>query len=238
MTDKELLEVRNEIFLEDGIPALNSVGFKKSPFPTDWYGRDYLNDFTYSLCRLNHSCLETIEAQITRGDRWIKVFLNIFNLIPTITDLDDLKTCDSLRYKIPPASLTEMRINHDNYQGIPLFNSKSNRHKLSRSIAGYKKSVKDLRTNIQNDLSNIDSFVKRWHEISKPLQVDWNGRIYGIEDMTIEQRLESASLKERFYNVVKKDVLEAERILKWLEADEKSIRNMIETTANTVQARA
>ena len=156
-------------------------------------------------------------------------------MIPTITDLDDLKTCDSLRYKIPPSSLTEVRINQDNYQGIPLFNFNSNRHKLSRSIAGYKKSVKDLRTNIRSDLLNIDLFFKQWQKIYKPLRVDWNGRMYGIEDMTIEERLELASLKERFYDVVKKDVSEAERILKWLEADEESIRNMIKTTANKMQ---
>ncbi|MEQ9305678.1 MAG: hypothetical protein RJQ14_17325 [Marinoscillum sp.] len=237
MTEKEILEIRNKIFLEYGIPALISVGFQKSPFPSDWHGRDNLNDFTYSLCRLNNSFLETIETQISRGDRWIKIFLNIFDLNPPITNLDDLKKCDSVRYKIPPASLTEMRVNQDNYQGMPLFNPNSNRHKLRRSIStnGLKRSIEKLRTNIQNDLTKIDAYVKQWHKIHKPLRVDWNGRLYGIDDMTISQRLESTSLNERFYSVANKDISEAERILKWLEVDEESIKNMIKTTANKVQ---
>ena len=231
MTQKELLKIRNEIFQKYGMPALSSVGFEKSPFPSDWFGRDNLNNFSYGFCRLNHSLLETIQAQIVRGDRWIKIILNLFELTPSITNLKELKNYDAVKYKIPPASLTEMRIHQDNYRGIPLFNPNFNRHRLKKSIStkGLKKSEEKLGVNIQRDLRDIDSFIQQWHTLNKPLKVDWNGRLFGIEDMTIEQRLKSASLHERFRKVVNKDVSEAERILRWLEVSEEKIKNTLKT---------
>src|SRR5690606_18071434 len=133
--DKDLLEIRNKIFLQQGVPALNSVGFYKSPYKTDWFGRNNLNDFTYSFCRLKNSLLERIDTHISLGDRWIKIYLNVFELYPHISNIDELVDHDSIKYVTPPSSLGKMRLNKDNYKGLPLFNLASDRHKLPRSIS-------------------------------------------------------------------------------------------------------
>src|SRR5690606_3680612 len=125
---------------------------------------------------------EKIDTQISRGDRWIKIYLNVFELYPHILKLEELVDQDSIKYGTPPSSLTKMRINQDNYKGMPLFNLASDRHKLLRSITqkGIKKSIAKLEINVEEDLTNIEFFINRWHEVNKPIRVDWNGRLYGI----------------------------------------------------------
>src|SRR5215217_2943123 len=118
---KELLEIRNGIFLNNGLTALYKNGFSKSPFSTSLYGRNNLNDFSYVLCRLSSgSILEHIIVHITRGDKWIKIYLNVFQLHPRVDSLESLKGLEGTKYHLPPNSLSEMRIRSDDYKGIPL----------------------------------------------------------------------------------------------------------------------
>lgn len=77
VSDKELLKVRNELFVEHGIPALEKNGFVKSPFSTAWFGKNNLGDYTYQLCRISDSgSLEIVKTHISKGDNWVKIFLN------------------------------------------------------------------------------------------------------------------------------------------------------------------
>jgi hypothetical protein len=76
VSPKELLEIRNNIFLSKGLPTLVKNGFEKSPFSSSWFGRNNLRDFSYEFCRINEqSHLEIIEIYIDRGDSWINGFL-------------------------------------------------------------------------------------------------------------------------------------------------------------------
>jgi len=177
VSDKELLKIRNELFTEHGIPALKSNDFVKSPFSTAWFGKNNLGDYTYELCRiLDGVSLEVVETHISKGDNSIKIFLNIFALDPKVNSIDELKGVDGLQYHLPPNSLTNMHLRIDDYKGIPLFRTKEHRLKSFNSAAGLKKSAEDLGNLIASDLADINSFVKKWHELHRPLTTDWEGK--------------------------------------------------------------
>src|SRR5690349_15801212 len=131
---KELLRVRNNIFLEFGLPVLKERGFRDSPFSTAWFGRNNLGDYTYELCRLASSnMLETIVVHISRGDRWIKVFLNVFSLQPSLESIEQLHGIDGLQFHLPPNSISEMRLRADDIAGAPILSYYFwfRRHKLA-----------------------------------------------------------------------------------------------------------
>lgn len=171
-TTKEITSLRNNIFIEKGIPALNQKGFVRSPFSTAWYGRDEHAGFTYELCRLNNnSALEIITVYIIRGDRWIQIKLNIFELSPAVTSIEQLIDLDGLQFCLPPNSISEMRLRIDDRKRAPIFDL-SNMYKNHKIYSyytkkGLKQRVNGLGNRIEKDLLNIDEFVTRWHEIYK-----------------------------------------------------------------------
>lgn len=176
---KELLDIRNKIVLEIAIPALSKKGFSKSPFSTSVYGRNNLQDFSYELCRLTtNSQLEIIEIYIARGDRWIKFNINIFKLFPFTELIEHLNNADGLQFKLPPNSITEMRLRSDDIKGPPLFNlNYMSGHRLKRfyTKSGLTYSIKRLTKIIETDLNDIEHFVKRWHKIHFPMKTTWTG---------------------------------------------------------------
>ncbi|HLZ85590.1 MAG TPA: hypothetical protein VKQ52_00065 [Puia sp.] len=178
-SEKELLESRNRIFVEMGIPALQEKGFRRSPFSTSAYGRNHLKDFSYEFCRLTErSSLEIIAIYLSRRDRWIKIDLNIFQLSPELPSLDRLGGLNGLQFGQPPDSLTKMRLRDDDYKGSPLFTALFRReHRLGRyySKGGLQRGLKALGELIERDMTNIDRFIRRWHELHKPLVVTWEG---------------------------------------------------------------
>ena len=109
VSDITLLSIRNSILI-NAIPALEKQGFKKSPFVSSWFGRNNLGDFTYDLARLSNSYLELVTIHISKGDRWIKVYLNIFNLIPPPQKLSDLNGINGIAFRLFPNNKTQMRM--------------------------------------------------------------------------------------------------------------------------------
>lgn len=182
VSEKELLEERNKIFLENGIPALKRNGFEQSPFVTSWYGQYDRNvsGYPYELCRLAQtSRLEIIEVYILKGEKRIQIFLNIFELQPKIQSLSELHNLDGIKYGLPPNSLTKMELRWDDIKGIPLldYNYIFGGHKIRsyHTKTGYDRQIRGFSKRIEQDLMNIDSFVKRWHEMHQPNIVDWEG---------------------------------------------------------------
>jgi hypothetical protein len=176
LSDKELLEIRNKIFFKSGIETLKKNGFEKSPFSTSWYGRNNLGDYTYELCRLSsNSFIEIVTTHISKGDSWIKIFLNIFQLTPEVKSLRQLDGVDGLQFHLPPNSVTKMRLRVDDFKGLPLFNFVEHKIKSYNSKNGLQKRIEKLSKLIEKDLSNIDSFVQRWHEMHQPVVTNWNG---------------------------------------------------------------
>jgi len=177
VSDKKLLEAKNKIFVSKGLNALKVNGFERSPYKGELFGKNNLGDYTYSLCRLNsNSHLECIETHITKGDTWIKIFLNIFQLTPTVKTLEELKGLDGMQFFLIPNSKTRMRLRTDDFEGAPLFRSTEHRLKSFYSESGFHKRAEELSELIENDLNNIDSFIKRWHELHRPMVTNWEGK--------------------------------------------------------------
>jgi hypothetical protein len=181
-SDKELLEIRKKIFVDHGLPALTKNGFVKSPFSTAWFGKDDIGGYTYDLCRLtNDNQLETLTVYIVRGDKWIKVYLNIFALEPPLESVSRLEGMDGLQFLLPPNSRTKMRLRSDDISGIPLFsyNFWFRRHTIRSyySRAGLTRRANRLARLLEADLGNIDRFVGRWHALHRPIVTSWEGFI-------------------------------------------------------------
>ncbi|WP_337043134.1 hypothetical protein [Emticicia sp. 17c] len=176
VSDKEFLKIRSKIFTEAGIPELEKNGFEKSPFSTAWFGRNNLQDFTYELCRVvNGSLLEILVTHISRGDSWIQIYLNVFKLNPEIKSCDALKNVDGIQFHLPPNSITKMRLRIDDFKGMPLFRFVEHKIGTYYTKNGFESEVEKLRKLIKKDMTNIDHFVKRWHELHTPLVTDWKG---------------------------------------------------------------
>jgi len=185
MSDKKLLEIRNKIFCEDGIPVLEKNGFEQSPFPTSWYGKDDMGGYTYELCRLsNEEHLEIVTVYIIKGERWVQIHLNIFKLSPELNSLEELKETDAIKFYLPPDSITKMRLRVDDIKGMPLFDYHfmfgGHKIKSYNSENGLKKRINQLRRLIKKDLMNIDYFVERWHDIHQLNVTDWEGNKVNI----------------------------------------------------------
>lgn len=179
-SSKEILQLRNKVFLTRGIPILEKEGFRKSPFSTAHYGWHPGIGYLYELCRLSDNCfLEVVSIHIIRGDRWIQIRLNIFELAPQPASLEQLKGLEGLKFNLPPNSTTNMRLHSDDIKGIPLFNYNfmADHHRLKRYFtnAGRKRRAAQLGDRIEKDLNNINCLVQRWHELHKPKVTNWEG---------------------------------------------------------------
>jgi len=179
VTDKELLNIRNKIVADTAIPLLLKSGFSKSPFSTAWFGKNNINDFDYELCRLKpNSQIEILRIYIARGDKWIKFFLNIFELQPSPKSIEDLNKVDGLQFSLPPNNLTKMQLRVDDIKGPPIIsNNYMDGHKLKRFFtkSGLDRSIKHMSKIITSDIENLNKFISRWHEIHKPIKTDWQG---------------------------------------------------------------
>lgn len=178
-SNKELLNIKNKVVLDIAIPLLLKEGFSRSPFSTAWFGRNNLNDFDYELCRLAaNSNLEVVRMYVAREDKWIQISLNIFELDPTPGSITELDNIDGLQFRLPPNSSTEIRLRSDDIKGPPIFRLKyMTGHKLKPFLtrAGLERSIIHLTNILKSDIENFDKFIKRWHELNKPLKTNWMG---------------------------------------------------------------
>ncbi|MBV8388597.1 MAG: hypothetical protein JO080_02230 [Mucilaginibacter sp.] len=173
---KRIFEQRNEIFIKYGVPALKKNGFEESPYKGMRFGKLDAGTYAFDLCRLTEgSHLETITTYISKGDRWIKIYLNIFILKPTLKTLSQLNGLDQMQFFLPPNSISEMRLRSDDFKGMPLFNTVKYKIKRYYSERGFQKRLKRLGELIERDLNNIDRFKERWYELHEPLMTDWEG---------------------------------------------------------------
>lgn len=175
---KKFLEVRSEIFVKNGIPPLTKNGFEKSPYKGIRFGKLNAGIYAYDLCRLSSgSHLETITTYISKRDSWIKIYLNIFELKPNLESLDQLKDCEAIQFHVPPNTITQMRLRIDDFRGMPLFRTVEHKIKSFYTESGFHKRASELSKLIEDDMNNIDFFVKRWYELNGHAMItDWEGK--------------------------------------------------------------
>lgn len=232
-TDKALLEIRKKIFLDKGVPALVKNDFEKSPFSTAFWDKNNLGDYSYEFCKLTESSLlHLVTVHINKGDKWIQIKLNIFKLNNNIKNLQQLNQTDGIQFHLPPNSISNMRLHVDDFKGIPLFNYdfmfKNHKLKFFFTKNGFDKSVKKLSTRIENDLTDFNKYVKRWNKIHKPIITTVEGKIEGLNNMTVNERLYASGLMNEFDKAMRKDKQRAIQILKWLQVDKTLISKKVE----------
>ncbi len=183
ISDKQLLKDRNELFKEVGIPELKKNTFETETFKNSWSGEynKSIQGYSYQFARIKEKrFLETMDVYILKGEPWIQIYLNVFELSPVIETVSLLKNNEGLSFGIPPISTTRMRLRNDDYKGPPLFYMLFlPQHKIGRyySKSGYKTEIRKLKKLIKSDMENIDDFVKRWYELHKPNITDWEGNM-------------------------------------------------------------
>jgi hypothetical protein len=105
--------------------------------------------------------------------------LNYFKLQPALDSIKQLEGLDGLQFHLPPNSMTEMRLKSDDIKGPPIlsYNFMFRNHKIKSyyTKVGLAKRANQLGEIIEKDMNEIDSFVKRWYEIHKPLATSWEG---------------------------------------------------------------
>jgi hypothetical protein len=169
--------------MEVGIPGLEKGGFVKSPFKGSWHGEynKSIKTFIYQFTRLTgKNYLEKINVFIGHGDKWIQIYLNIFELLPQLKSISQLEKQEGTKFGIPPNSLTKMRLRVDDYKGPPIFYMLFlPEHKIGCYFTkwGYEVEISRLKNLIKSDMENIDGFVKRWHELHKPIITDHEGNL-------------------------------------------------------------
>lgn len=173
--------IRKKIVLDKAIPALQRNGFDKSPFSGADFGWHGSLGYFYELCRITEgSILETVTIELVKRDKWIKVFLNAFELNPVLKSLSELDGLDGIQFKLPPASTTQIRVHSDDIKGIPLLSCEfmGDLHKLKRSYTqrGQKSAIRKLESRIENDMTHIDFYFSRWYKLHQPLRTTWEGK--------------------------------------------------------------
>src|SRR5258708_4435327 len=142
----------------------------ESPYKGMRFGKLDAVVYVYDLCRLNtHSRLEFITTYISKGDRWINVYLNIFDLKPALKSLTQLHGLNEMQFHLPPNSVTKMRLRMDDFKGMPLFRTVEYRIKSFYSEKGFQKNVEELSQLIESDLNNINFFVISWNDLHQPM---------------------------------------------------------------------
>lgn len=181
--NKELLKLRNEIFKEVGIPALLANGFELDPYKTSWHGEydKSSRGYMYQFSRISQEkYLERIEVSVISGEKWIQIFLNVFEVKPNLNSLSLLKDFDGLKFSELAFRMTRMRLRSDDYMGPPIFYMLFlPEHKLGSFYTkfGYKRKAEKLRKLIKSDMENIDGFIEKWYQLFFPIKIDWEGNL-------------------------------------------------------------
>lgn len=142
--------------------------------------------YIYQMCRLvDNKYLESVSVDIARRDKYIKVFINAFELSPSVNDMSLLSNVDGVNFSLPPNSKKRMHLVLDFIQVPPImswdfwFNDFKLKSYWTRK--GYQKRVCQLTALLKTRTENIDSFFKKWYQLNQPNITAWNGEI-------IEQR--------------------------------------------------
>ena len=163
VSDKTLLKIRNSILI-NAIPILEEQGFEKSPFISSWFGRNNLGDFTY--------------VHISKGDKWIKAYLNIFDLFPIPKTLSELNKINGIAFRLAPNNRTQMRLDIElpkrNFIDF-IFPKKEYRLKNFFTYSGLVKRQCELENVLKHDFKNIDLKIEMWYKAHKPMKTNWDG---------------------------------------------------------------
>jgi hypothetical protein len=179
LTKAHLTEVLNDIVQQVGLPILYEKKFAPSPFLENWYGKDNLNDYVYSLFRINERCeLEHLNIDVSKQNQRIDLFINAFLLRPRITSLNDLNGKSIFPFILPPNSLSQIQLSKDEFGKIPLLRLLQAENLVMgvpRNEIELGRRIERLSTTMKRICTNVDESFVRWHKRYKVRTMDWNG---------------------------------------------------------------
>ncbi|MDM5271128.1 hypothetical protein PGH07_02975 [Sulfurovum sp. zt1-1] len=172
-SNKELANLRKEVFLKRGMPTLEKKGFVKSPFQGAFFG-SFPFGYMYEFCRIDkNSLLIYFTVTIVRGDKYIQLHLNIFKLQPEIHSVEELKGIDGIQYQLPPNNRTKIRLSPP--KGLIFYKMPQEKIKTYYTKSGLDKRIEELGDILEKNLTNIDTFIERWLHEHQPMLTAWNG---------------------------------------------------------------
>ena len=125
--------------------------------------------------------LDFVSVRITQGDRYIKIFINAFEVTPQLGSLSSLKETEGLKYVILPNSEKEMRLDSDFIKGMPALSKEfwSGGLKVGRYFTeiGYNNQVEKLKEKVMSRVCDIDAYFEKWHGCHRPNLVKWDGEL-------------------------------------------------------------
>ena len=148
--------------------------------PLSWAYKD-LNDYPDGVYGRDEAIAHRLNtADIRRKITHDQVRLNIFTLNQMPESLFDLNGLSGTKFKLPPNSTTNERIDIGLSEGIPLFNPRTYKnYRLKRfwTKRGLEKQTQHLCSLLQHDMENINAIVEKWHTVHKCNLTDWEGNI-------------------------------------------------------------
>ena len=180
-TRKEILKVRKDIFLKDILPTLKEKEFMESPFKTPcfgWCGVGYI----YDMYRLrNGKFLELVSVKIPQGDKYIQIFINVFEVYPELPNLSLLKELEGIRFSILPNNEKEMRLDTDFIKGAPILSKEFWFGSLKLGCyftkTDYSKQVEKLKRMVKSRVDDIDAYFQIWYKCHRPTLTKWDGEL-------------------------------------------------------------
>ena len=180
-TRKDVLKARKDIFLKDALPILKAKRFVEEPFKTSnfgWCGFGYI----YDMCRLRKGkFLEFVSVRIPQGDKYVQIFIHVFEVTPQLDSLSSLKEKEGLKYFIPPNCEKEIRLDTGFIKGAPILSKGfwlgglKLGHYFTKT--DYDKQVEKLKEKVKSRLCNIDAYFEKWYECHRPNLVKWDGEL-------------------------------------------------------------
>ena len=172
-SNKELTNLRKEVFLKRGMPVLERKGFVKTPFSTSHFG-SFPFGYEYEFCRLDKDSLLIIfTVIIMRGDKYIQLHLNIFKLRPEVNNVEELKGIDGMQFDLPPNSKTKIRLSPP--KGLIFYKMPQEKINSYYTKSGLDKRLVELGDILEENLTNIDTFIERWFQAHQPMLTTWDG---------------------------------------------------------------
>lgn len=162
-----------DLFLEL-LPVLHNQGFIEKPFVNSEFGWHPGHGYVYNFARLCGKNLELLHVWIPQSSWYvINVYINILELSPVPTNIDELKNGTSFSgHNIAPAPTNTSfeSLLYNNWWYTPQYGLK-----FRFTEWGRKRQRRQLLERMNRDFEKIDLVVARWHKKYTPIVVDWNG---------------------------------------------------------------
>lgn len=181
----ENAKIRNRIFKES-LPILQEKGFVKTPFKNQYFGSHFPGMYKYTLFRFRNNDIEKLYIEIYKKNDWILVTLNVFQIDPPISSVNDLVRDNIFdcfaSAKAKTSELNALALNDKKRWLISIFGKRfSLELKPIFWWTSKEKREKQLKENLEKVFNDIDHKFDLWREKYVPFVADKTGKIAPLQ---------------------------------------------------------